>query len=284
MKRKIAFVLSSLIMLSSFAQHKKAYTIFSGEGKKTNFSKLIKKAVDKEVVLFGELHNNPIAHWLELELTAELAKQRTLIVGAEMFESDQQEELNLYLKDSINQETFSQSTSLWSNYNTDYKPLVDFAKKNKIPFIATNIPQIYATLVYKEGFKPLETLVADDQRFIVPQPIVFNPELPQYKKILTMSGEHGSPKLVQAQVIRDATMAHFILENKTKESLFFHVNGAYHSDFKEGVLWYLNRREPQLNTLTISTVEQDSLDKLAEENLNRADFIICIPSSMTKTY
>jgi uncharacterized iron-regulated protein len=30
-------------------------------------------------------------------------------------------------------------TQLWSNYQTDYRPLVDFAKENNLRFIATNI-------------------------------------------------------------------------------------------------------------------------------------------------
>lgn len=267
-----------------FSQAKPAYTIFTAEGKKSNFGKLVKKVQPKDIILFGEMHNNPIAHWLELELANELIKTRKLVLGAEVFDTDQQAELNLYLKDSIDQDTFSQRTALWSNYQTDYKPLVDFAKKEEIPFIATNIPKVYAKLVHKNGFEAVENLVPEEQQYVVPQPIPFDPELPQYKNILTMMGDHGTPALVKAQAIKDANMAHFIFQNYKKEGLFLHINGAYHSDFKEGILWYLNKIEPEFNTLTISTVEQDSLDELETENLNKADFIICVPSTMTKSY
>ena len=201
-----------------------------------------------------------------------------------MFDTDQQAELNLYIKDSIDQDTFSQRTTLWSNYYTDYKPLVEFAKKKQIPFIATNIPKIYATLVYKGGFEAIQNLVPEEQQYIVPQPIPFDPELPQYKNILTMMEDHGTPELVKAQAIKDANMAHFIFKNHEKKSLFLHINGAYHSDFKEGILWYLNKLNPEFKTLTISTVEQDSVDKLETQNINKADFIICVPSTMIKTY
>ena len=85
-----------------------------------------------------------------------------------MFETDQQNELNLYLKDSINADTFSKQNKLWSNYETDYKPLVDFAKKQQIPFVATNVTQLYASLVYKRGFEAIENLVVDKQQFMVP--------------------------------------------------------------------------------------------------------------------
>lgn len=284
MKQKIIFTISLLVFMSSFAQEKKAYALFSASGKKTSFPKLLKKAVTNDVILFGEIHNNPIAHWLELELSKELSKERDLVMGAEMFDTDQQQELNLYLQDSIDESTLSQRVKLWSNYNTDYKPLVDFAKAKKIPFVATNIPKLYATLVYKEGFEAVQNLVAEEQQYVVPQPIPFDPELPQYKNILTMMGDHGTPELVKAQAIKDANMAHFIFNNFIKGSVFLHFNGAYHSDFKEGILWYLNKIEPEFKTLTISTVEQHSIEELEIENINKADFIICVPNSMTKTY
>jgi len=284
MNQKITFLLSFSIVLNSFAQNKKAYELFSASGKKTSFSKLIKKAILSDLVLFGEQHNNPIAHWLELELVTELSNKRKLVLGSEIFESDQQEELNLYLKDSIDHSILSQRIKLWPNYETDYKALVDLAKTKQIPFVATNIPKKYATLVYKKGFEPLVDLDSNVKKYIAPQPIAYEPELPQYKKILTMMGEHGTPELVKAQAIRDATMAHFISLKFSKENLFLHINGAYHSDYKEGIVWYLNKIAPQFNTITISTVEQESIKKLEAENINKADFIICVPSTMTKTY
>jgi len=278
MKKRIVFLLTLFTVLGSYAQGKKAYALYTSEGKKTNFSKLVKKAVATDLILFGEIHNNPIAHWLELELATELSTQRELVFGAEMFEVDQQRELNLYLQDSI--------IDLWSNYETDYRPLVELAKKTKRPFLATNLPKIYAKLVYEEGFEPLQNLVEDERQYMAPQPIPFDPELSQYKKMLTLfSSDHCAPELVKAQAMKDATMAHFILENHEPGSLFFHVNGSYHSDFKEGIMWYTERRKPtDFTTLTITTVEQDSLDALEVKHEGRADIIICVPSNMTKTY
>ena len=51
------------------------------------------------MVLFGELHNNPISHWLQLELTEDLhaARGADLVLGAEMFEADNQLLLRLHL-------------------------------------------------------------------------------------------------------------------------------------------------------------------------------------------
>jgi uncharacterized iron-regulated protein len=48
-------------------------------------------------------------------------------------------------------------TQLWSNYQTDYRPLVDFAKEN-LRFIATNIPRRYASMINKMGIKALKRI------------------------------------------------------------------------------------------------------------------------------
>ena len=96
---------------------------------------------------------------------------------------------------------------------------------------------------------------------------------------------HVSKNLPKAQAIKDATMAHFILENLEEGNIFLHLNGAYHSNNDEGINWYLRYySESPLEIMTISTVEQESAESLQGENHGLADFIIVVPSTMTKTY
>ena len=79
-------------------------------------------------------------------------------------------------------------------------------------------------------------------------------------------------------------MAYFILKNYKKNSIFFHLNGAYHSDFYEGILWYLKLKNQSIKYKTLSTVNQENVNKLEKENHNRADFIICVNSNIPKTH
>ncbi len=78
-------------------------------------------------------------------------------------------------------------------------------------------------------------------------------------------------------------MAYFILKNWTKGKTFVHYNGSYHSDFHQGIEWYLKQENPKLKIFTIATSEQMAIDTLAKDALNMADYIICTPESMTKT-
>ena len=272
-----------LFSLSIYSQ-KPAYVIYNAKGKKVSYKKMIKNLNQKDIILFGELHNNAIAHWLELEVTKDIHKNKTVTLGAEMLEADNQTQLTNYVNGVIDAKTLDTVARLWPNYNTDYAPLVNYAKKNKLHFIATNIPRRYANLVYKKGFKSLDTLNAQEKEWIAPLPITFDSELPTYKNILKMMGDHGTPELVMAQAIKDATMAHFILKNYKANTTFIHYNGAYHSNNYEGILWYLKNENNTLNYATISTVNQEDLTKLKEEHLNIADYIICVDADMTTTY
>ena len=281
----LAFLLIVSLSFSSIGQDLSPYSIFNSDGKKVKAKKMLKSLLKSDVVFYGELHNNSIAHWLELKLLQELDQQTDVSIGAEMFESDNQKALNAYLSDKINQAQLDSMARLWPNYSTDYKPLVDYAKLNNLPFIATNIPRKYASKVYREGgFEALNNLDTLEKNWIAPSPIAFDIELSQYKNMLTMMGDHGSVDMVKAQAIKDATMAYFIHLNLKENQLFYHLNGSYHSDFHQGILWYLKRLNPNLNLKTITTVEQDQLNSMHKDHLNKADFIIVVDSEMTKTY
>jgi hypothetical protein len=87
-----------------------------------------------------------------------------------------------------------------------------------------------------------------------------------------------------SQATKDATMAHFILENHTEGNLFVHYNGAFHSDYYEGILWYLKRQSPDFRYATISTVVQSDINTLEVEHLGKADFIVVVDQDVTTTY
>lgn len=268
----------------SVAQDKMPYRIFDRNGNQITYAQMLKEISESDVLLFGELHNNAIAHWLQYELTNDLSEKHKLILGAEMLEADNQKPLDEYLKGAIDEKAYDSLVRLWSNYKTDYAPLVELARKKELSFIATNIPRRYAAMVNKGGFEALDQLSKEEKSWVAPLPIPFDPELATYKNILEMMGEHGTPNLVKAQAIKDATMAYFILENYRKKHLFVHYNGRYHSDYYEGIMWYLKQWNDKLKYTTISTVEQADVESLLDENKGVADYVICVDENMTTTY
>lgn len=241
--------------------------------------------MEADVILFGELHNNPINHWLQLELAQDLAQHSPrLIIGAEFFETDDQIIINEFLQGLLEYRHFETEAKTWPNFKTDYWPLLLFARDNQLSFIATNIPRRYASIVARHGMDSLLRIQESASAFLPPLPVDINDELPGYKAIKEMGMHSGMKFMLEAQAIKDATMAHNILQNIDRGHRLLHINGAYHSNNYEGIYWFLKQAKPDLRIVTISCAEQNVISKLADENKGIADFIIVTPSSMTKTH
>ena len=292
LKQTVGILLFYLFTTVIMAQDKPAYLLFDAKGKKINYKKALKKLSDADIIFFGESHDNPISHWLEFEVLKDLKEQlkkENLKVGVEMFERDQQEMLSQYLNGEIDEETFQDSLKLWRNYNTDYRPIVEYCKENGIPFFGTNVPRRFASMAYKGGIDTLLNLSEEEKSWIAPLPFHIEYELPSYQNMKTLMGGHGMDdeklsRFIEAQATKDATMAHFTLENYTEGATIVHYNGSYHSDYKEGIAWYIRQKNPSLKIVNITTIEQESLNGLEEEYKNKADIVIAVPASMTKTY
>lgn len=245
-----------------------------------------KVALQNEYVFFGEYHDNPISHWLQYEIMEDLHKQYgdSLRIGFEMFEQDQQLLLNDFMRGTISDQTFKDSMRLWPNYKTDYQPIIQYAKTNHLFCLADNVPRRFASLLYKKGRSALEALSDLDKSYMCPVDFPVDSTLSQYAALNSGDAHMGGRRMMEAQAFKDATMAHFLLLNKRPGDVFLHLNGAYHSDYDQGILWYIRQKQPEAKIMTISTVTQDNIKKLEKENLGKANFIICVPSTMTSTH
>jgi uncharacterized iron-regulated protein len=284
--RKLVYILTITLILFSFTGDKVLFNVFNDIGKKSSFDKIIKKSAEADIILFGEIHNNPISHWLELELTKEIFKNvnPNIVMGAEMYDSDNQIIINEYLGGHYDYEVFKKEAKIWPNNKTDYLPLLDFAMSNQLSFIATNTPGRYVEMVKKEGFKAFNHLSAEAKKHMAPLPINYNKSSGTYLKIKRMAGKNAGDNFIKSLALKDATMAHFILKNWQKGTTFIHFNGSQHSNNFEGIMWYLKKANPDLKVLTINFVEQENIEALEIENESTAHFIIASPTTMTKTY
>ena len=92
MRKSILIVLVVFILGSAMKSDKPAYQFYNLKGKDAGYKDVLNAALGSDIVFFGELHDSPICHWLELELTKDLYAEmkENLVIGAEMFESDNQ--------------------------------------------------------------------------------------------------------------------------------------------------------------------------------------------------
>ena len=288
---EISFVL--LLFLTSFlsAQDKAAYQLFNNKGKEVKYKKMIKDLEERDMVFFGEYHTNPISHWLQLEVAHSLYETRgkDLFLGAEMFENGNQLVLNEYLQGFYGEDKMiAEITQLWGNFKTDYKPLVDFAKEKGLRFIATNIPRRYASMINKKGIEVLKKLSPEARQMIGPDlEKYFDPTVKAYAEMAEMMGGHVPPNMLNIQTpqaSKDATIAHFSLKNYSAGNLLLHFQGSYHSNYDQGIIWWINKVQPGLNIASITTVTKAEWEKLSEEEKNTiAEYIIVVADNMTQT-
>ncbi len=292
MKKIIITLLAiiSLVQISN-AQDKVASQLYNSKGKKVKYQKMIKDLADSDMVFFGEYHNNPISHWMQIEMAISFfeLKGDKLFFGAEMFESGNQLVMNEYL-DSLYSEKkmIPEMTQMWKNYKTDYKPLVEFAKENNLRFIASNIPRRYASMINKKGMDALKELSPEALTLIGPDlEKYFDPTVKAYAEMADMMGEHVPPNMLNiqtAQAAKDATMAHFSLVNFKKGDFYFHFNGSYHSNNSQGIIWWVNKIQPGLNIKSIATVTVSEWEEMTkEEKAEIANYIIVVADLMTET-
>ncbi len=287
----LTFLILTIALKSATAQHKPAYQLFDNKGEIASYEAVMTDLAKSDMVFFGEYHRNPICHWLQLEMSKSLhdIKGDELFLGAEMFENGNQLVLDEYLSGFYAEEKMvPEITQLWSNYKTDYKPLLEFARENNLRFIATNIPRRYASMINKKGIDALKELSPEALEMIGPDlETHFDPTVKAYAEMKDNMGGHVPPNMLNiqtAQAAKDATMAHFALENFKPGNLLFHFNGSYHSNYSQGIIWWINKIQPGLNIKAIATVSESEWEELSDdEKKTIANYILVVADDMTQT-
>jgi uncharacterized iron-regulated protein len=287
-KINISFILIMILSNIVMAQDKPAYILYNNKGKEVKYHKMVKDLAEADMIFFGEYHTNPISHWLQLELAKSLHKIKgdQLYFGAEMFENGNQLVINEYLAGFYpEKKMLVEITQLWKNYQTDYKPLVEFAKENKLRFIATNIPRRYASMIYKHGMDTFSMLSPEAKAMIGPLEKYYDASV--YEDMKANMGGHVPPTMdnIQlSQASKDATMAKFSVESFNEGNLLLHLDGSYHSNNHRGIVWWVNKIKPGLNIKTITTLTMSEWETMTkEEKKSIANYIIVVADNMTQT-
>ena len=279
----------------AFTGDRPAYRLFTAAGQPADYDQMMQELAQANVVLFGEQHNDAVTHWLELQVTKDLLKLKKpgqLVLGMEMFERDVQPFVDLYINGTMADTTFERRARPWPNYATDYRPLLQFARENHVRVAGTNAPRPFAQAVARGSLKALDKLPDTDRDLLAPLPLKVDYDLPGYKNMAAMFGGDskayggGVQNIIQAQALKDATMAHFIIRSSPpfQGGALLHFNGSYHSDNHDGIVAYLREYAPKLRVKTLSVVTQEQLQTLDQEQVNVADFVIVVPVDASKTY
>lgn len=267
------------------------YKIYDTKTKQfTTIEKIIADCSHANVLFFGEEHNDSIGHYLKNRIFRALHSKYgvNLALSMEMFESDNQLALNEYLAGLMDENRFSKDVRLWSNYK-DYRPMIEFAKQNRIPVIAANPPRRYVTMVSRRGMKSLDSLSKDAKKFLpkLPYDTLSGRYREKFMDIMKGSPGSGSPNIYYSQSLWDAAMGNNIFNfwKKNKKKKIFHCVGRFHSDEKLGTVTQLKKRNPKLKILNISCFSDSTFNNPDWEKFKQlGDYIIITNPDVKKTF
>lgn len=243
---------------------------------------LADRAAAVDIVFFGELHDDPGTHQLQLALLRALAeRQANVTLSLEMFERDVQPSLDAYLAGRITEAAFLAESRPWPNYAADYRPLVEFAKARGWPVLASNVPRPLAALVARSGLDTLSTLPSAERMLAASD--LRCPRDSYYDRFMTTMGEHPGmsaemlQRFYEAQCIKDETMAESLVAALATRpgAVVVHMNGSFHSDYGDGVPARVERRRPGLRLMILTGIPVAELGvPPIAENRERADYLL----------
>jgi uncharacterized iron-regulated protein len=287
------FIISIIFSVVSFSQQSidEQYKIYDTRSKQIiSIENIISDLHEADVLFFGEEHNDSIGHYLEAEIFKALHKQYgdKIVLSLEMFENDNQLALNEYLAGLMDENRFSKDVRLWNNYK-DYRPMIEYAKQNKIPVIAANAPRRYVSMVTRRGMRSLDSLSKDAKKYLPPLPYDTLSGRYREKFMDIMKGSPGSTSknIYYSQSLWDAGMSYNIYTflKKNKHQKVFHCVGKFHSDEKLGTAAQLQMRNKKLRILNISCFPDKNFnDPEWEQFIHLADYVILTNPDIKRTF
>lgn len=287
----LLFIACSILSFNSFCQDVVVpYKIYDVKQQKlTTVDEIVNDVKNADVIFFGEEHNDSIGHLLEAEIFKKFNEKfpKEIALSLEMFHTDVQPIVDEYLSNLISEKNFVKEGRAWPNYK-DYKPLVEYAKDNKLPVIGANAATRYSNAVTKGGLDILKSFPKSSLDILPPLPV--DTATGRYlQKFSDLLGGHsmGGMKVYQTQNFWDATMAwsiaKFMKANKGKKVL--HLNGRFHSDEKLGTLAKLQKYGPQLKIINISSFSSEDFDQPEwEKHKNLGDYIIITDPKVKRSF
>jgi uncharacterized iron-regulated protein len=281
-------------MINLMSLSSRNYTIFESKtGEKISITDLAKKTYQKDVIFFGEFHDDSVVHKIqELYLTELYKLNSSLVVSMEMFERDVQPQIDSFMTNLMDEKQFLKSSRPWPDYNDFYKPLLELAKANKSSLIAANIPRKYAAAFASDGWGAVEKLKPEERKLVTRSMKIEDDVYLKkfYRSMLANMGMDTNMTLTPnqentlylyygAQVIKDETMAESIFDFvKLTGKKVIHFDGDFHSNNYQGTVKKLMERNSKLSLSVLSPyyVENGKCETFPEDSKTFGDYIMVL--------
>ena len=231
-----------------------------------SLNEIAAKLATHRTVFVGESHTNYGDHLNQLAIIKGLHKHwgSKISIGLEMIQQPYQSFLDRYIAGEINERAMLKGVEWYDRWKYDfrlYRPIFDYAKQQKIPLIALNIPQELTKRISKVGINGLKPF----ERKQLPAFIDYSNKA-YTKRITKVFSNHSSTsskgvkKFIDAQLGWDEGMAFSAakyLKNYPKKKMVI-IAGSGHVINYEGIPSRLDRQLKTNSAVVLNDSEGDS--------------------------
>jgi uncharacterized iron-regulated protein len=244
------------------------FRVYDHRGRARSFADVLAAMDEADALLVGETHTDVVGHGVEAQIFVRAAERmgagaegaaarRAVVLSLEMFERDVQYVLDEYMGGLITEDLFKKSARPWERYDTDYRPMVEYAREHGLSVVAANAPRRYVNRVSRLGPASLDQLSGAGKAFLPPLPYPGPSEAyaEKWNALMadTMSAmrtppdsaaaprmpipppqappsEHGVGNALYAQALWDAAMGHAVATalDEVPGALVVHYVGSFH--------------------------------------------------------
>ena len=212
------------VLLTAAGQHS---LVRISDRKVVSFGEMIKDVKKSDIIVIGEVHNDPRHHQTELDVIRALHESDTpTIIGMEMFRRDSQKDLDSWTSGAMPLDRFV--PIYYQNWTMEWKFYEDiflYAREHGIQIAGLNIPDEIADAIARRGFSSLSA----DERKRIPEGISCTIDRNYREFIRKAHAGHGKNdersflRFCEAQMVWDKSMAanlvSFMKENPGKKAV-----------------------------------------------------------------
>lgn len=225
---------------------------------------IMARVADKKIIYVGETHDLFSNHVMELEVIKDLHRRgRKFAIGMEMFERPFQNVVDEYIDGKIDEKAFLKGTGYFKRWGFDYnlyRPILEYARSERIPVVALNQRQEIVDKVFRSGLDSL----SEEERKSVPPRMDFSNEAykERLKKVFLEHRDLEDFKtssfdfFYQSQILWDETMSESINEflKGHPEDQMVVLAGSGHLEYGYGIPQRTARRNGYDYTIILNDV------------------------------
>ena len=229
----------------------------------------------QRIILVGEHHTSTAHHQAQLAvIQALVASGRKVAVGMEMFRSDSQPDLDAWVAGQLTPSEFENVYADNWNYPWNlYRPILEYARQNRLPVVGLNVPREITRRVAHVGFAGLSEKERRDLPFVT-----CDVDADYMAFIRQAYGAHGHGQMnfthfCEAQLVWDKSMAanalRFVTNNPDYSIVM--LTGSGHAR-KGGIPAQLKKMTPLAHLVILPEVA-GSIDRATLDH-DDADYLI----------